>query len=192
MRKSIGAVLGSLALLLSLHGNASTLTLEQRNKLSQALKQPSKSVDAVDIDTWLTITTPLVGRFVSDSKPQEQILSSVARCSMQHNIPADLVLSVIEVESHFNRYAISHAGALGLMQVMPFWIKEIGEPTDNLLKIDTNIKYGCTILKYYLDRHNGRWSDALAAYNGSYGRTVYSEKVLNVWQRRWKATRVNF
>ncbi|WP_156498667.1 lytic transglycosylase domain-containing protein, partial [Oleiphilus sp. HI0079] len=97
----------------------------------------------------------------------------------------ELVLSVIHVESAFNRFAISVVGAQGLMQVMPFWKNEIGRPEDNLMDMATNLRYGCTILKHYLDREKGNLIRALARYNGSLGRTKYPEKVLLFWERYW-------
>ena len=72
------------------------------------------------------------------------------------------------------------------MQVMPFWREEIGRPEDNLTDNRTNLSYGCRILQFYLQRESGRLAPALARYNGSYGKTVYSDKVMRAWQRRWK------
>ena len=95
------------------------------------------------------------------------------------------MLAVIEVESAFDRFAISHAGALGLMQVMPFWLDEIGRPGDNLFEVQTNLRFGCTILKYYLDMEKGNLINALGRYNGSYGRMKYPNKVLKALNRRW-------
>ena len=88
-----------------------------------------------------------------------------------------MVLGLIETESHFNRFALSPAGAQGLMQIMPFWKLEIGQPNDNLIDIETNIKYGCSILKHYLDLEQGDIDKALARYNGSRGKTTYPNKV---------------
>ena len=96
------------------------------------------------------------------------------------------MLAVIEIESGFDRFAISRVGARGMMQIMPFWKKEIGRDDDNLFKIDTNLRYGCTILKYYLDKEEGRIADALARYNGSYGTYKYAGKVLDAWSKYWK------
>ena len=97
----------------------------------------------------------------------------------------ELVLSVIEVESNFNRFAISSAGARGLMQVMPFWLKEIGRPGDSLINMQTNLRYGCTILKYYLDKERGKLHAALARYNGSQGQGWYPARVNLAYQKRW-------
>ena len=97
----------------------------------------------------------------------------------------ELVLAVIDVESNFNRFAISKAGAQGLMQVMPFWLKEIGKPKDNLFDVRTNLRMGCTILKYYLNKEKGDLTRALARYNGSLGSYRYTNKIYKLLNKRW-------
>jgi soluble lytic murein transglycosylase-like protein len=101
-------------------------------------------------------------------------------------LDADLVLAVMQVESAFDRYAISRVGAQGLMQVMPFWRLEIGRPQDILTDMDTNIRYGTTILAHYLVVSNGDLVDALGRYNGSRGKLKYPEKVVSAWRRAWR------
>ena len=101
-------------------------------------------------------------------------------------LPPELVLAVIEVESHFDRFAVSRVGAQGMMQVMPFWKDEIGRPDDNLTHNPTNLEYGCRILQFYLQRENGNLHRALARYNGSVGQRVYSDKVYRAWRNRWR------
>jgi hypothetical protein len=98
----------------------------------------------------------------------------------------ELVLAVIEVESHFDRFAISRVGAQGMMQVMPFWKDEIGRPDDNLTINATNLEYGCRILQFYLQREKGHLHRALARYNGSVGSRVYSDKVYRAWRYHWR------
>jgi soluble lytic murein transglycosylase-like protein len=93
---------------------------------------------------------------------------------------------VIDVESNFNQFAISRAGAMGLMQVMPFWLDEIGHPDDNLFNLRTNLRMGCTILRYYLDLEKGDLTQALARYNGSKGSYRYTNKVFKVLNERWR------
>src|SRR5699024_11430690 len=97
----------------------------------------------------------------------------------------DLVLAVIQVESAFKRYALSPAGARGLMQVMPFWVDEIGRPHDNLFDMQTNLRYGCTILAFYLDKENGNVTRALARYHGSLGQYSYPARVERALHKRW-------
>jgi soluble lytic murein transglycosylase-like protein len=97
----------------------------------------------------------------------------------------ELVLALIEVESHFDTFAISKSGAQGMMQIMPFWLDEIGRPDDNLIDMKTNLRMGCTILRYYMDMENNDLHKALARYNGSAGSKVYSNKVLKALQYHW-------
>ena len=101
------------------------------------------------------------------------------------DLPPELVLAVIDVESNFDRFAISRVGARGLMQIMPFWLDEIGRPDDNLMHIHTNLRFGCTILKYYLDMENGDLIRALGRYNGSLGKRRYPNKVLDKLRLKW-------
>ncbi|MDO8703885.1 MAG: lytic transglycosylase domain-containing protein, partial [Sulfuricaulis sp.] len=113
-----------------------------------------------------------------------ELLKHVHYEAHRTGLPPELVLAVIDVESNFKQYAISHAGARGLMQVMPFWLKEIGQPGDSLFRIHTNLRLGCTILKYYLDREKGNLFAALKRYNGTRERD-YSLKVDKVFRTRW-------
>jgi soluble lytic murein transglycosylase-like protein len=101
------------------------------------------------------------------------------------HLSPELVLAVIEVESNFNPFAISSAGARGLMQVMPFWLKQIGRPGDSLFRVHTNLRLGCTILRYYLDKEKGNLFHALARYNGSRGQRTYPALVDRAWKTRW-------
>ena len=113
-------------------------------------------------------------------------------------IPPELVLAVIEVESHFDPFAVSSAGARGLMQIMPFWLDEIGNLASykrlvadgrlgkNLFEMETNIWFGCSILKYYMDIEKGNIGRALARYNGSLGRAKYPHLVSRALTRHWR------
>ena len=102
------------------------------------------------------------------------------------------MLAVIEVESGFDRFAVSRAGAQGLMQVMPFWKDELGRRDDNLTDNATNLRYGCRILQFYLERHAGALHAALAAYNGSSGSRRYSERVRSAWQQHWRTASLDW
>ena len=114
-----------------------------------------------------------------------KILTLVHYEAKRAELEPELVLAVIEVESNFDRYAVSVAGALGLMQVMPFWVNEIGRPDDNLIRMETNLRYGCTILKHYLDKEKGDLRRALGRYNGSLGKRKYPNKVIDKLTRKW-------
>ena len=129
---------------------------------------------------------PSLATLVKDKQTRLDLLRLIHKEASRAGLQPEIVLALIEVESHFNQYAVSSAGAQGMMQVMPFWEKEIGRPDDNLIHTQTNLRYGCTILKYYLDREKGRLADALARYNGSYGQYWYAERVLDAWAKNWK------
>ncbi|MBX9637052.1 MAG: lytic transglycosylase domain-containing protein, partial [Nitrosomonas sp.] len=94
--------------------------------------------------------------------------------------------SIIQVESGFKKYAVSHAGARGYMQVMPFWTGVIGHQDHNLFHLRVNLRYGCTILRHYLNKEKGDYFRALGRYNGSLGEAAYPQLVLNKWQTVWR------
>ncbi len=154
--------------------------------LKKTVNQASSFEDKYDAEVWLVDMSQRLSRFVKDPKERLTMLRQVHRLATAHDLQPSLVLAVMEIESHFDRFAVSRVGAQGVMQVMPFWKNEIGRPEDNLTDIETNITYGVTILKHYLDREKGRWPEALARYNGSYGSYRYSTKVMDAWQKRWK------
>jgi soluble lytic murein transglycosylase-like protein len=97
-----------------------------------------------------------------------------------------MVLGLIQVESAFRKYAVSRAGARGYMQVMPFWVKQIGQPGHNLFHLRTNLRYGCVILKHYLEAERGDYFRALGRYNGSLGQADYPNAVVRAWISNWK------
>ena len=114
------------------------------------------------------------------------LLSTIRYEAQRAGLDPQLVLAVIDVESRFRKYAVSSAGARGYMQVMPFWIKEIGQPGNNLFSLRTNLRYGCTILRHYLERERGDLTRALGRYNGSLGRPEYPERVSRALRDVWK------
>ncbi|MFL0801898.1 MAG: lytic transglycosylase domain-containing protein [Agarilytica sp.] len=160
--------------------------LELRAKLIKVISQTDSFNDRFDAEVWLVQKSGVLKKFVKNHEERLHILKEVHRASKSADIPPEFVLAVIQIESHFDRFAISSAGARGMMQVMPFWKKEIGRESDNLIDLRTNLRYGCTILKHYLDRAKGDWKEALARYNGSYGKYWYPEKVLVAWQKYWR------
>lgn len=157
-----------------------------RQILIQSIEQADSFDDRFDAEVWLVSKSASIGRFIKDPQERFRILRLVHREATRAKLPADLVLAVIQIESAFDPYAVSSAGAMGMMQVMPFWKKEIGRENDNLINLETNLRYGCTILKYYIDKEKGRWAEGLARYNGSYGKYWYPEKVLVAWQKYWR------
>jgi soluble lytic murein transglycosylase-like protein len=141
-----------------------------------------------DAQRWLDdMERRLAGR-VPDRKQRLELLLTVHYEAMRARLDPQLVLGVIEVESRFRKYAVSHAGARGYMQVMPFWIKLIGQPKHNLFHLRTNLAYGCAILRHYLDVEEGDYFRALGRYNGTLGQTDYPRQVLAAWKIRWKYT----
>ncbi len=113
-----------------------------------------------------------------------RILQTVKQEALNVGLNPQMVLAVMDIESNFNRYAVSRSGALGLMQIMPFWKEVLGEPEADLFNPLTNIRFGCEILRRYMDRYSNI-EDALAGYNGSLGRKTYSDKILRRYNSRW-------
>ena len=107
--------------------------------------------------------------------------------SMRAGLDPEMVLGLIQVESNFRKYALSSAGARGFMQVMPFWVKQIGSKEHNLFNLRTNLRYGCIILRHYLDLEKGDYFRALGRYNGSLGQAEYPTLVVNAWKNKWTA-----
>jgi soluble lytic murein transglycosylase-like protein len=124
-------------------------------------------------------------KFVTDPATRIEMLKLVHYESRRVSLEPELVLALIEVESNFDEFAISVSGARGLMQVMPFWLDEIGISDKNLFKIRTNLRMGCTILRYYMDMESNNLGRALARYNGSLGRDVYPNKVITALNKHW-------
>ncbi|MBD3609809.1 MAG: lytic transglycosylase domain-containing protein [Gammaproteobacteria bacterium] len=158
---------------------------ELRAHLLKALDSEHQFNDRFEAEVWLMDMSQRLSRFVKKNKERIELLKTVHSEARKQNLPPELVLAIIEVESGFNRYAISKAGAQGLMQVMPFWLKEIGRPKDNLFNIKTNLRMGCSILKFYLDKEKGELAKALARYNGSRGSYRYPNKVIKALNQRW-------
>ena len=156
-----------------------------RERLREAMQDTASFPDEFDAQVWLTDMAIRLGDQVADPQERVQILKRAHQEASRVELPPEMVLAVIDIESAFDAYAVSVAGAQGLMQVMPFWLDEIGQPGDRLIEINTNLRMGCTILKYYLDMESGDWTRALARYNGSLGSRKYPEKVLNRLQSRW-------
>jgi len=137
---------------------------------------------------WLTEMSKRLASRIADRLRREEFLVSVHYEAKRAGLDPQLVLGVIQVESNFRKYAISRAGAMGFMQVMPFWIQLIGRNDDNLFHLRTNLRFGCVILRHYLDQENGDLYRALGRYNGSLGRPGYPNLVVRAWQRDWHYT----
>ncbi len=153
--------------------------------LREAANDVDSFPDHFDAQVWLTDMSARLTRQVKDPQERIEILTRVHFEATRSELPPELVLAVIDVESNFDRFAISVAGARGLMQIMPFWLNEIGRPNDNLMHIETNLRFGCTILKYYMEMEKGDLIRALGRYNGSLGQRKYPNKVLDKLRLKW-------
>ena len=145
-------------------------------------------VDKYESEVWHKAMEPRLQHFVPSHEERVNILDHVyceAKRDPTLELPPDLVLALIEVESRFDPWAVSPAGAVGLMQVMPFWPSELGVQ-NQLVRVAPNIRMGCEILRYYLRAEHRNWSRALARYNGSVGRNSYPALVMQRWQRAWR------
>jgi soluble lytic murein transglycosylase-like protein len=141
---------------------------------------------ASDAQRWLSEMDRRLERRIPDRQQRLELLRTVQYEATRARLDPQLVLGVIEVESAFRKYAVSRAGARGYMQVMPFWVRLIGQPSHNLFHLRTNLAYGCAILRHYLDIEKGDYWRALGRYNGSLGKKGYPEQVLAAWRGRWK------
>jgi soluble lytic murein transglycosylase-like protein len=154
--------------------------------LQQALEADQCFEDKFAEQVWLAAMEPKLLKLVKDPHERAQILRHVYCEAQRLALPPGLVMAVIDVESRFDRWAVSSAGAVGLMQIMPFWPRQLGMTNQELVRIPQNIRMGCTILKFYLDREKGDYTRALARYNGSVGRRTYSDLVLVRLANRWQ------
>ena len=158
---------------------------ELRLLLQQAVKDSESFEDRFDAEVWLIDMSNRLKDKIKQPEKRLTLLHQIHHEATRAELPPELVLAVIDVESNFDRFAISKAGAQGLMQVMPFWLKEIGKPRDSLFNVRTNLRMGSTILKYYLKKEKGDLTRALARYNGSLGKYKYPNKVFKLLSKRW-------
>jgi soluble lytic murein transglycosylase-like protein len=139
-----------------------------------------------DATRWLLEMSRRLAKQVPDRSVRLQLLKAVHYEATRAGLDPQFVLGVIDVESGFRKYAVSRAGARGYLQVMPFWVKTIGRPTDNLFHLRSNLRYGCVILRHYLDIERGDYFRALGRYNGSLGKPDYPKRVMAAWRGRWR------
>ncbi|MCG4453818.1 transglycosylase SLT domain-containing protein [Pseudomonas sp. MMS21-TM103] len=158
---------------------------ELRVLLQRTVAEADSFQDRFDAEVWLLDMSTRMTRYIPATEERLTLLRLVHREASKAGLRPDLVLALIHTESHFDRFAISSAGAQGMMQVMPFWKAELGRPQDNLTDNATNLRYGCTILSFYLRKENGNLSRALARYNGSLGKLTYPTKVIGFWHDFW-------
>jgi soluble lytic murein transglycosylase-like protein len=157
-----------------------------RAVLLQAVAEAESFDDRFTAEVWLSDMSRRLAKQVPDMDERLYILKTVHQQATRAELPPELVLAVIDIESDFDRFAISSASALGLMQVMPFWVKELGHRDKNMLfDIEFNVLLGCRILKYYLEMEDGDLIQGLARYNGSTGRRWYSDRVIERLRTKW-------
>ena len=154
-------------------------TISDQAPPKSSFKSPLEAAD------WLTEMSQRLAKRLPNQESRLEFLRAVHYEATRAGLDPQLVLGLIQVESGFKKYAVSSAGARGFMQVMPFWIKVIGRSDDNLFHLRTNLRYGCTILRHYLDIEKGDLYRALGRYNGSLGKPEYPNMVNAAWQKQW-------
>jgi len=153
--------------------------------VADARPQVSSFKSPLEAADWLAAMSQRLEKRIPDRDYRIDLLRSIHYEATRAGLDPQLVLGLVQVESGFRKYAVSSAGARGYMQVMPFWVKLIGRADDSLFEMRTNLRYGCTILRHYLDIEKGDLFRALGRYNGSLGRPEYPNLVRGAWQRQW-------
>lgn len=193
-RPLITLLLSVLALLASTEGLAGAqreeaLSATVRSTLSKAVADQAPTAssfrDSGEAAVWLAEMSRRLAKRIPDEAHRLELLRTVHYEARRAGLDPQWVLGLIQVESAFRKYAVSAAGARGYMQVMPFWSKAIGTPDHNLFNLRTNLRYGCTILRHYLDIERGDMFRALGRYNGSLGKPDYPNAVRAAWHNNW-------
>ena len=185
--RCLPAVAAAALLLASPAGADQQLDPPLRDVVARAIAQAQCFDDQYDSAVWYTLMEPRLRALVKDHTERVEILKQVY-CEThrpgESRLPPGLVMAVIAVESRFDRWAVSAAGAVGLMQVMPFWPEQLGLRRYELVHVAPNVHMGCAILRYYLGFEHNDVRKALARYNGSPGKRDYPDRVLTAW-RHW-------
>lgn len=205
MLKSVGYFLKSIniikkiaiSLIIAILTNQTFAATQLEEKLSEDIKTVMQSSvldpltphlvfsDQKKADAWLSDMSNRLAKWVPDPFLRKRYLTIIQYEATRADLDPQLILSLITVESKFNKYAISSAGARGMMQVMPFWQIQIGNSNQSLFDVETNLRYGCTILRYYLQKEHGDMDKALARYNGSINQTWYPNLVHQAYDNYW-------
>jgi len=164
--------------------SASVQTMLQREVSDQAAPKLAFATRQ-EADAWLSEMSQRLAKRIPDPETRETLLRTIHYEATRAGLDPHMVLGLIEVESGFRKYAVSSVGARGYMQVMPFWTRAIGTPEQDLFHLRTNLRYGCTILRYYLDQEKGNLYRALGRYNGSLGKPDYPKMVEAAWHKHW-------
>jgi soluble lytic murein transglycosylase-like protein len=165
------------------------LSASARHALQKAVSDQAVDGDSFasrdEARAWILAMAPRLQKKFPDALARIEFLRTVHYEATRAGLDPQLVLAVIQVESNFRKYAVSTAGARGYMQVMPFWLDLIGTAEHNLFHLRTNLRYGCLILRHYLDIERGNLTRALARYNGSLGKLWYPSLVQTAWRSAW-------
>jgi soluble lytic murein transglycosylase-like protein len=137
---------------------------------------------------WMTEMSARLKKRLPDQAYREEFLRTVHYEATRAGLDPQMVMGLIHIESAFKKYAVSSVGARGYMQVMPFWVRTIGAKDHNLFHLKLNLRYGCTILRHYIDIERGDLYRALGRYNGSLGKPQYPNLVLGAWRKHWDYT----
>lgn len=191
----VRAALAFAALVVALHAHATSqqyepLSASVRAALHAAVSDRpapalNEGVAGKALTAWQEEMSQRLAKRIPDARARGELLATIHYEATRAGLDPQLVLGLIQVESAFRKYAVSSAGARGYMQIMPFWIDVIGRPEDNLFHMRTNLRYGCTILRHYLDIEKGNLFRALGRYNGSLGKARYPELVRTAWEKTW-------
>jgi soluble lytic murein transglycosylase-like protein len=181
------------AAVLALLGSASLYADAQRDPelkgvIEKAIGEAQCFTDHYDSAVWYTLMEPRLRKVLPDKDARVELLKQVyceTHRASEARLPPGLVMAVISVESRFDRWAVSSAGAVGLMQVMPFWPEKLGMHRYELTHTEPNIRMGCAILRFYLGYEHNDVRKALARYNGAIGRRDYPDLVIGQWTSRW-------
>jgi len=146
---------------------------------------PADYASRASLAPWLNEMSRRIAHRVADERERRELLATVHYEATRAGLDPQLVLGVIYHESGFKKYAVSVASARGYMQVMPFWVRVIGTPDQNLFNLRTNLRYGTVILRHYLDIENGDYYRALGRYNGSLGQAEYPTAVMAALNRHF-------
>lgn len=163
-----------------------------QKSISDTATPKSFFASEVEGQIWLKEMSSRLKTRMPDEGMREDFLRTVYYEASRAGLDPQLVLGLIQVESGFKKYAVSSVGARGYMQVMPFWVNSIGSPEHNLFLLKTNLRYGCTILRHYIDIENGDYYRALGRYNGSLGQPEYPTMVVGAWKKNWSYGSLTF
>ena len=164
---------------------SNSVKAQMQKSISDSAAPKLASANEIESNLWLAEMSGRLKKRIPDQTMREDFLRTVNYEATRAGLDPQLVLGLIQVESGFKKYAVSSVGARGFMQVMPFWVRSIGARDHNLFHLRLNLRYGCTILRHYIDIERGDLYRALGRYNGSLGQPQYPNLVLGAWRKHW-------